>query len=68
MLPGPGKVLAVKDNYKKKKVNKYNHNSNKYESSKDKIRNLIEMEIGSRWQSGKVLAPEQYGDGGTAQS
>ena len=26
------------------------------------------MEIGSRWQSGKVLAPEQYGDGGTAWS
>ena len=43
-------------------------NSNKYESAKDKIRNLIEMEIGSRWQSGKVLAPEQYGDGGTARS
>ena len=43
-------------------------NSNKYDSAKDKIRNLIEMEIGSRWQSGKVLAPEQYGDGGTAWS
>ena len=67
MPPGPGKVLALtitKRIGQKKTI----INSNKYKSAKDKIRNLIEMEIGSRWQSGKVLAPEQYGDGGTAWS
>ena len=66
MLPRPGKVVAL--NTKRNRSTNTIINLKKYESAKDKIRNLIEMEIGSRWQSGKVLAPEQYGDGGTAWS
>ena len=68
MLTEPGKAPSLKKITKIKRSTNTIIDSNKYESSKDKIRNLIEMEIGSRWQSGKVLAPEQYGDGGTAWS